>query len=73
MTQSVARAEKCKLLDENKHWYQRISCSFRWGISHLVGILRELNPAFNVGRIHVWSYERLIAAFRINHGWKTLP
>ena len=31
-------------------------------ISHLVGILRELVPAvFNIGRIHVWSYERLIA------------
>ena len=32
-------------------------------ISHLVGILRELVPAvFNIGRIHVWSYERLITA-----------
>lgn len=33
------------------------------GISHLVGILNELNPAeFDIDRVHVWSYGELLAA-----------
>jgi glycosyltransferase involved in cell wall biosynthesis len=35
------------------------------GIAHLVGILREAEPAeFGITRIHVWSFGKLIAALR---------
>lgn len=32
-------------------------------IAHLVGILQEMDPAdFGIDKVHVWSYERLLAA-----------
>ncbi|MDC0309229.1 glycosyltransferase family 4 protein [bacterium] len=33
------------------------------GVAHLIGILQEANPAdFGIEKVHVWSYEKLLAA-----------